>query len=531
MAQGSRRPDPYLWEIPAWTGSAVETLRMATHTIATAPSDTPANTIYKGLIRDAGLMRRAVFEQTATQGKANVDLGFIEFNNTGELDAWLNYGWGRVATLKMLSATDAPVAGATILLKAMVAGIETANAPRILRLRLKGRMAELDKPLLTSRYLGTTTSGDAPVQTEGDADLAGQIKPYIFGSVANVSTKLVSKFKLLYQVAANAVGSIIVYDGGIALTNAGDFGSVSALLNATVASGSYATCLAAGVFKLGAPAAFAVTADVVEGATLSVRSAARVIQRMLALVPTIAGSDIVTSSFDSFHAFNPAEIGIYIDSDAAAIDVISQVADSVGGAVLDTALGQFQAVWITTPSAPVDATYALRDLLSADSMQMFAGPSSEGQGVPAWSVIVNWGRIWQTQGSGDLAPRIAEATDGTDLARKQLLANATRQATTQDASVQTAHPQAVELTFDTLLTQQADAQAEASRRSALYKVRRDRITFPISFASDASRGNIELGRSVKLTINRFGYNAGKNFLVLGREDNFTKKVRTLTLWG
>jgi hypothetical protein len=531
MAQQAHRPDPYLWEIPAHDGASVVTLRFSTHSISTAPSDTPANTFYDGKIRDVGLIRRAVFEQTATQGKANVDFGFVELNNIGSLDALLSYGWGRVATLKLLSSTDAPVSGATTILKATVLGIETADAPHVLRLRLAGRLRELDKPLLTTRYLGTTTSGDAAVQTEGDADLAGQIKPYIFGSVANVSTKLVSKFNLLYQVAANAVGSIIVYDGGIALTNSGDFGSVSALLNATVAPGSYTTCLSAGVFKLGAPAAFAVTADVVEGVTLSVRSAARVIQRLLALVPTIVGGDVDTASFDAFHSFNPDEVGIYIDNDATAVDLVSQVADSVGGAVLDTALGQFKAVWITAPSATVDATFTLRDLLEDKSMQMFAGPSSDGQGIPAWSVIVNWGRIWQVQGTGDLAPRIAEATGGTDLARKQLLAVATRQATSQDASVKTAHPLAVELTFDTLLTQQADAAAEAARRLALYKIRRDRLTFPVAFGSDASKGNVELGRSVKVTMNRFGYNAGKNFLVLGREDNFSKKTRTLTLWG
>jgi hypothetical protein len=444
----------------------------------------------------------------------------------------LNYGWGRVATLKMLSAADAPVSGADALLKAMVEGIETSDAPRTLRLRLRSRLAELDKPLLTARYLGTTTSGDAPVQTEGDADLKGQIKPYAFGNCPNVPGKLISKFRLLYQFAVNALASIIVYDGGIALTNAGDFGSVAALLNATVAPGQYATCLAQGIARLGADPGLGVTADVVEGATLSLRSAARVLQRMLALVPTIAGADIVTATFDAFHAFNPAEVGIYVDSDVAAVDPISQVADSVGGAVLDTALGNFEAVWNAGPSATtIDATYTLRDLLDGTSMQMFAGPSSEGQGVPTWSVVLNWGRVWQVQGSGDLWPRIAEATDGADLARKQLLAAATRQVTAQDAAVKTAHPQAVELTFDTLLTQQADAQAEAARRLALYKVRRDRISFPLSFASVPAAGNIELGRTVQLRMNRFGYNAGKNFLVLGREDDFARKVRTLSLWG
>jgi hypothetical protein len=161
------------------------------------------------------------------------------------------------------------------------------------------------------------------------------------------------------------------------------------------------------------------------------------------------------------------------------------------------------------------------------SFLVAAGPSSDGQGVPAWLVIVNWGKIWSVMSTGELAPRIALATEGADAARKDYLSTEMRQAPFQDSGVQTSNPLAVTLTFDTLLTQQADATAEAARRLDLYRFRRDRLVVTTSW----DRGNIDLGKTVKLQFRRLGYEAGKYFVVLGREDDLKRKVRTLTLWG
>jgi hypothetical protein len=524
---GRAQLSPYFLEVDAWTGAAVETLRVGTHSKTTEPFDTPPNTYYRGSLTTPGKIARSIFDDTATQGQSNVDFGFAELTNAdGALDPWFNYGWGRRAVLKSLASAASPLSTAQIVLVCNVIGIETGD-PRTLRLRFRGRVAELQIPLLSTRYAGTTVSSDAPDLAEGDVDLTGTVKPNVFGNTPNVQPKLVNKFFLLYQVAGNGCDSIQVYDGGIALTPAGNFGSLSALINATLAPGSFATCLAQGIFRLASEPAFMVTADVIEGANLSDRSAARVTQRMLQRIATILPADIDTASFDAFHAFNPAEVGSFVQDDSSAVDVIGRVANSVGGAVLDTAQGTFQATWLSTPNTTPDFDLGLRELIDGGSLQFAAGPSSDGQGVPAWSVVVKWGTIWQVQSSGELAPRIAQATDGADLARKQLLGVGTRLATAQDPSIKTGFPHAVELTFDTALTQQSAAVAEAARRLALYKVRRDRITFPTFF----SAGNIELGKTVRITLKRFGYNSGKNFVVLGREDDHKTRRRTLTLWG
>lgn len=518
----------YLLEVPAWNGSAVVTLRFSTKSLTTSQSDTPANTFYAGRMKDPGSFKRAIWESDATSGRAAVDYGFADLiNPDGALDGLIDYGWNRQATLKVIASPNAPVASAVTLLRPIVLGVETPDALKVLRLKFKGRMAELDQPLLTSRYLGTTTSSDAAAQFEGDETLAGQVVPYAFGSNTSIPGKLINRFFLVYQFAGNEQFSIVAMDGGIAINSVGDFGDPESLLNATVPAGSCATCLAQGMVRYGAPPAFGVSANLIEGASASLRSAARVMQRMLALVDTIDGGDIDTETFDAFHTFNSAVVGVYIESDRTGIDALSEVANSVGGALIETAQGTYEAVFNAGPGTTADESYTTRDLLQGSSMQLFSGPSSEGQGVPAYRIVVNYGRIWKTMSSGDLAPRIADPETGADIALKALLANQYSSVSAQDLSVKTAFPQAVELSFNTLLTTQADAAAEAARRLALLKVRRDRVSFPTFFG----RGDVELGRTVEIQMNRFGWNGGKKFLVIGRTDDFKSRRRTPLLWG
>jgi hypothetical protein len=83
----------YLLEADAWTGSGVETLRMATHTVVTGPTETPPNTVYEGRLSDAGSITRTLVSG-GTLGRASVSYGFLELANaSGALDGWYDYGF------------------------------------------------------------------------------------------------------------------------------------------------------------------------------------------------------------------------------------------------------------------------------------------------------------------------------------------------------------------------------------------------------------------------------------------------------
>lgn len=523
MARSALGPDPLLWEILAHDGNSEVTLYFGTHTVPTSPTDTPPNTVYIGALTDPGSIDHRMFENLATSGDASVDVGMIELANTGEFDAFYNYGWGRRAVLKMIPGPGAPVANAEVMLVTTVVGIESADAPRTLRFRTRSKLIELDRPLLTERYLGTTNSFDAADPAEGDTQLLDQIKPYIFGYVRNVPAKVVNPFGLVYQFCVNACEAITPYDGGLPITIAGDVSSIAALLAVPgIPPGQCVTCLNEGAVRFASTPAFEVTADVQE----TFRSASQTVSAILDLAG-VDPSDIDQDSFDDFHTFNDALVGIYISDDSSVLANINLVADSVGGGLTDTSDGLFQCVFAGEPSADVDAVLTLRELLSDVSMQLFAGPSEEGGGVPAWKVIVRYAKNYKIQSAGDLAGLVVE----TDLGKKERLSKEWSEFTRSDEDIKVQHPRAVELTFDTLLYNLIDAATEAERRLSLYKVRRDRISFSLSFAEDNDAGKIELGRSVTVTMPRFGYDAGKNFVVIGRKDDFKNKIRTLKLWG
>src|SRR5690606_28518800 len=115
------------------------------------------------------------------------------------------------------------------------------------RLRLYDRRLELDKPVQTNRYGGTTTAGGiADHLADGTADMKDRPKPFVCGKVLNIAPITVNPFDLIYQVSDGEVSAITVYDGRVALTLTEDYATVALLQAATIPPGKYGTCLAEG---------------------------------------------------------------------------------------------------------------------------------------------------------------------------------------------------------------------------------------------------------------------------------------------
>jgi hypothetical protein len=512
----------YLLDADAWTGSAVQTLHVGSHTYVTRPTDTPADTIYDGRIVDAGQMTRSMGVADGTHG--SVSYGYLELAaSDGELDPWLRYGFdGRAFTLRAVGRHRA-LSTSTVLFKGSFAGLDASDTINGIRLRIRDRLAALDVPLLTERYAGTTISGsDGIPLAEGDETLQDQIKPRIWGKVTNVSGRVVNRFRLLWQFSSLPVAAIAVYDGAAALTLAGDYPTLAALVAATISPGFYGTCLTAGIVRLGGSPVFAVTADVTEGDTASLRSAGQVVIRMLTAIG-IPTADRDAATFTALDAFNAAEVGIYLDSETSALTAIQQVLDSIGGSILPTRLGVFQVFGFAVPSGTPVLTLTERDLVSGGAFGLSFSAQSSSDGLPVWGVNLTYGRVYRTMEASEMAGSVP-------LARRTYLGDATRTATAQNASVKTSHPLATEMSVDTLLTQQADAQAEATRRLALFSVQRDQITFPVTLDRPEVI-SLDLGQVVAVDFTRFGFTGGKLFRVIGREDDYSRHRASLTLWG
>ncbi|MEH2476251.1 hypothetical protein V1281_002580 [Nitrobacteraceae bacterium AZCC 2161] len=507
----------YLLEIDAWTGSAVETLYLGTRTIVTSPSDTPANTPYRGLIVDAGKIGCSI----SLSGATTANFGAIILNNQGgDLDAWFNYGFdGREFRLKELSAPTLPVSGATLLFRGAIEGVDGSDALRTLRLRVQDKLADLDQPLLSSRYLGTTVTAGATA--EGGESLADVIKQRIWGYARNASGQRVNEFNLIDKWSDGAVAEIRLYDGLSPLTLTSDYPTLQALVTAPLVGGQYATCLSSGLTRVGINPFYRLTADVTEAADAAQRSAARVAQRMLMAFGAI---NLDTASFDELHATNPAAVGIVVNDDRSAADAVQRVLSSVGASLIATLSGQFRVVLLSEPAAVLPSdTFSNRDIVSGASFSVGAGLASAQDAIPAWRVVLGYGPIWQTMGSGDIVPGIE-----VDQAVREEYASQYRQAAAADATVKIAHLRAGEMTADTVLVERSDALAEAARRLALQKVRRDALSAPLI---DFARGSREIGDVVAVRLDRIGLEASKNFRVVGRTHDFQKRVITLDLWG
>lgn len=285
-----------------------------------------------------------------------------------------------------------------------------------------------------------------------------------------------------------------------------------------VTSGEYVTVPEEGgsFFRLGQSPAGLITADVTEGATAADRTVAQVLSRLAtqAGVGSINATDV--TDLDTACAY---PVGIYVDDDRSALDAMDEVARSIGAYYyFSPASGELRMGQLTDPAAET-AVLALgeHDVLDLERVRS----NDTGRGVPAWRVTVRYAKNYTVQTS-DIAGAVTDA-------RRAFLAAEYREEVAADASVQTVNPDAPELSFDTLLIDQADAAAEATRLLGLYSARRDtlRVTVPMSDAVAA----LELGDFVSLTHPRFGLSSTRVMVLTGIDTDWAADRVTLTLWG
>lgn len=133
----------------------------------------------------------------------------------------------------------------------------TNDAER-LSLRLKVNTTPFGVPALTATYAGTGGK-------EGGADLKFKVKPWCFGVASNVQPVLIDVTNSVYQVSAYGPinGVTACYERGASFgASYGNYTTYANLVAASIPPGRWATCLAEGMIRLGAPETGLITADV-----------------------------------------------------------------------------------------------------------------------------------------------------------------------------------------------------------------------------------------------------------------------------
>lgn len=516
---------------PSIPGTRV--LYFATQGYVSKPTDSPANTYYDGRIQQPASVLRTMFAPNQTTGRSQIGYGNLVLTNAdGGLDALLDYSFaGRPIVIKLgeVLASQLDAVGATFFSGAAPTWTTVITGTmeqvefnwRTVVIRVRDRQQDIAKPLQSVRYAGNNA---LPNGLEGVAgDIAGKSKPLVFGQVFNAPITLVNSTRLIYQAhdgsALQAVNA--VYDRGVALTAGAAYASQADMEANAPAANQYRVWNAAGgcYIRLGGNPTGTVTADLTQGATAADRSVGNVWQALL-LKAGVAAGDISSSDVSALNAACAYSVGLFCSTmrDISALEACDMVAQSIGAWFGTDTAGKFRIGQLVLPSSGT----SIGTLTGVEVLSVERVPSRDpGVGVPAFRVKIAYAPVWETQ---------VDLNVGVNADRKAFLANEYRRAQDTDATVQTANLTSPEVEFKTLLVNQADAQAEATRRLTIYKARRDMLTVRVR-VDPVLVGSLDLGKIVTLQLNRYGLSAGKKFLVIGIQTDMRNRIYTLTLWG
>src|SRR5215218_3470456 len=259
-------------------------LLAATHEFATDPTDTPlVNVPFRGTLQRTLRVDRTIVSGSGF-GAMSASWGELELINAdGYYDDLIQYyamdGRRVVVTIGQLGR---PYNSYRTIFDGTASGWSIEED--VLRIALRDNGYKLEVPASKTLYGGTGG-------LDGGTDLKGKRKPLAFGAVENCSPVLLIPAEQVYQLHDGPVNAITaVYDRGSALTVGSDYADSVQLRAATVAAGSFATCIAEGMFRLGSTPAGTVTANVQGDKTggTYVSTTGTIIRRLLARSTPIA---------------------------------------------------------------------------------------------------------------------------------------------------------------------------------------------------------------------------------------------------
>lgn len=353
----------------------------------------------------------------------------------------------------------------------------------------------------------------------GTADLAGRTRPLGFGAPSNVTLQLVDPANFIFQASSSAIFAVdAVFDRGAELTAGQNYPTFDDLAAATVSNGTYATCLAEGYVAVGGGAdPGSVTANIRfdESAT----HASTILRIVQDLGPLVA-AEIDDGSFDAFAAAQPAEIGIFFPAgdESTVEDAVERIAFSGGAFAGQDRSGLYRVQRIEAPAMTPQWVFDDREIVFDGDRRM--ARREPPYGVPWKSWGLGYDKNWTVQDSASIAA-------GVDAERKIYLGSESRFVYGQNAKVAVTHKTSRGVIRQSLFLQAADAATEAARLSELYGLGRAIYEVPVKTALFSVR----IGETVRLTYPRWGLNQGRNFVVIGANDDGDTFSTDLVVFG
>jgi hypothetical protein len=472
------------------------TLRYATRQYMTYDFDTPARAQYDARVMQAGLLR---MELPAGQAGSIVSsYGQIVLNNSdGALSGLAYYGLDGQPFRVLRGAANSAYSD---FVEVMRGTMQQAVVDRkLVSIRLAGREALLDQPMLRARYLGNNA---LPNGLEGNPDLAGQPKPMLQGAVRGIQPVCVNTSRFIYQVGVtlDLLFVLNVYVAGVGpMTEGAAYTSQADMETNAPAAGTYRTWRAGGYFRLGTAPAGVVTCDADNSPTSY--GTGHWWWKHLFYLARNAGLDstggtgeiqfTVGATFpvpDNWPSgswpANQPYVGVWVnDPRTTWRQAMSQIAVSLGAwfgfihwaGAPGASLKFGGEIFPPSSAALTVANYPVLNSSNVSSIAGIADPG-EGRGVPAYSVELGYSPNY-TVHTPSMAPTVSPLALG-------LLAIKSRRLTVTDAAVQTKHLTARAMVRETAMTDDpAGVGYEAARLLELQRYPRQWYELTASLAA------------------------------------------------
>lgn len=417
-----------------------------------------------------------------------------------------------------------------------------------LRLVVQPDLKRLDQPIQQTTYGG---SGGL----DGTPELRNQTKPIMLGRVLAAEPVLIDPLRLIYQINdGGMLGIDRIRDMGVTLAATRDWDTYQQLLDLvsegtpddppSLMWGEYATCLAQGVFRLGAQPAGRVTVDgrglgdyvisVVDepfgdgtlfsdgtGFSNSRRSApyaGGVKALTFHLLTDALGLDPVADVDENqILAKDDLTAGIYLSPGGkmTAREVISWLMRSALMFVGRDRWGKWTVNKIEPPASVGIVTITQENLVS-DSLRRVDLPYR--QPWSKWRVA--WNRRWTQLNDNEIALSVGDDT-------RNFLKNAADYVEMSDVALAVLFPERKVGVLESLLSERSDAEQILAELFQLYT--RHRQAYTISAFGIA--GELDLGATITVQLPKLGMDNGKNLLVIGIEESGRTRTTNLVLFG
>ncbi|MBX9945120.1 MAG: hypothetical protein K2Y40_13630 [Reyranella sp.] len=498
---------------PAATGNAAR---------SSAPLDTPANTWVGGYLSGKFNYEIALFSGADPTRGGSATVGVLELEDpAGELDDLRTLGWDGAPLELRRGDPDALFSTFTTVAKLTTAGLRYNTRKKEIRLRdLAWKLMQAE--LHGLRYGGTGGS-------DGDATLAGRIKPYCIGSVYNITPVQISAASLIYQVSCFSVlGIDVVKDGGAALTLDDDHATYADLSAASVAAGHYATCKALGLFKLGAAPVYIITADVRgDNDTLNgiayPHTRAHIARRIATGRGTVKLDDPVDidgTAFEYLDQRQTATLGYYWDKEITKAEALAEVMAGCLGWWAVRLNGTIAVGQVEDPAdvAPLfSLSYPTDD---GGQESRVDEPAMTDYQPPRRSTLMGWSRNYTPLAVNQIAGAVPQSISA-------ILQGQGRFTTSEDLWVAGSFPTSPVVAVNGGFVNESDAQLEGDRQRRLLRTRRDYFEIPAVIDPFADVA----GRVINIAnANRIGLDASRNLFCFGIAVNANAKP-ILKLWG